>query len=119
MSNPPNLESVRRIEREVLQELCNLPDAAPDRARSHALCSLAVHEWKIADHRVVFNALRRSAGRDPALLREQLPAEATRLGFPDLDWRMYFDKTDPSDSRKIEHLARELLEASGEDAGQQ
>jgi hypothetical protein len=118
MSKLHNLASLTKLEREVLRLLCNLPDAPPDRPRAHALCQLAPHEWKDADHRIVFDALRRSPGREPALLREQLPAEATRLGFPDVDWTAYFVETLSCDSNKIEQLTRELLHASGEGGSQ-
>lgn len=118
MSNASNLDAVTKLEREVLRLLCHLPDAPPDRARSHALCNLSSHDWKDIDHGVVFNALRRSPGREPALLREQLPAEATRLGFPDVDWTEYFAEPVSSDAAKIEQLMRELFHASGEDTGQ-
>lgn len=118
MSNANNLDSVTKLEREILQLLCNLPDGPPERARSHALCNLVAHEWKDGDHRVVFNALRRSPGRDPKSLREELPAEATRLGFPDVDWTEYFEETDSSDTKKVEKLTRELLHSSREGAPQ-
>jgi hypothetical protein len=118
MSNAHNLDAMTKLEREVLRLLCNLPDRPPDRARSHALCNVSSHDWKDADHRVVFDALRRSPGKEPALLREQLPAEATRLGFPDVDWADYFAEAISCDSKKIEQLTRELLLASGEDARQ-
>jgi hypothetical protein len=118
MSHAHKFDSMTKLEREILRLLCNLPDAPPDRARSHALCNLSSHVWEDADHRVVFDALRRSPGKEPALLREQLPAEATRLGFPDVDWTAYFGDTISRDSREIEQLTRELLLASGEDASQ-
>lgn len=118
MSNSHNFDFVTKLEREVLRLLCKLPDAQPDRARSHALCNLSSHDWKDIDHRVVFDALRRSPGREPVLLREQLPAEATRLGFPDVDWAEYFVETISSDAKEIEQLTQKLLLASGEDASQ-
>lgn len=118
MSNTRNLDSEAKLEREILQLLCNLSDEPPERARSHALCNLVAHDWKDGDHRAVFNALRRSPGRDPKLLREQLPAEATRLGFPDVDWTEYFEKTDSADARKVEKLTRELLRLSREEPRQ-
>jgi len=117
MASPHNFEAVRKLELEILQQLCDLPDDPPLRARAHALCQLARHEWKDADHRVVFDALRRTAGRDPTLLREQLPAEATRLGFPDVEWSAYFHGPSPGNRRSTEQLMRELLDASGEAPG--
>ena len=118
MSNAHKFDSVTKLEREVLRLLCNMPDAPPDRTRAHALCQLASHEWKDADHRVVFNALRRCPGTEPPTLREQLPAETTRLGFPDVDWTAYFGETISTDSREFERVRRELLHASGEDSDQ-
>jgi hypothetical protein len=118
MLHAHNPDSVKNLEREVLRLLCNLSDAPPDRTRARALCQLASYEWKDADHRVVFNALRRCPGREPPTLRERLPAEATRLGFPDVDWIEYFAESLSCDAKEIERLTRELLLASGEGAGQ-
>lgn len=52
---------------------------------------LVGHSWVSPDHRVVFDALSRLANIPAAALEHQLPAEATRMGFPDIAWEKYFE----------------------------
>jgi hypothetical protein len=77
--------------------------------------NLEKYEWRDPEHRVVYEALQETQGTGPLSLslREQLPAHATRLGFPDVDWRDYFDgaESGPAD---IEALVRELKVAVAE-----
>jgi hypothetical protein len=47
---------------------------------------LAGYSWREADHAVVYEAIVRARSRDPEHWREQLAAQTTRMGFPDLDW---------------------------------
>jgi hypothetical protein len=61
-------------------------------------------------HRVVFEALTALPGRQPSALREQLPAQATRMGFPDVNWQNYFAA--PADAPAIETLVAQLLATS-------
>jgi hypothetical protein len=57
-------------------------------------------------HRVCFYRAAHNAGE----LREQLPAQATRMGFPDVNCDQYFVASD--DNAAIETLVAELLAAS-------
>jgi hypothetical protein len=50
---------------------------------------LADHCWREPDHAVVYESIIRARGRDPGHWREQLAAEATRMGFPDVDWEPF------------------------------
>ncbi len=50
---------------------------------------LADHLWQEPEHHVVYVALRQIRSRDPKVRRDQLPAQATRMGFPDVEWRAY------------------------------
>jgi len=72
--------------------------------------------WESAEHRVVFEAIARFGGRDSQRLREELPAQATRMGFPDVNWEAYLTpgETPPND---LEALVRDLTAASSADAG--
>ncbi len=76
------------LERRVLRELCR---ATLTRA-AWAKIGRALREytWRDVEHGLVYAAIQRLASRDPKTLREQLPAQATRMGFPDIDWQMYF-----------------------------
>ncbi len=52
--------------------------------------ALREYTWRDVEHGLVYAAIERLGSRDPQTLREQLPAQATRMGFPDIDWQMYF-----------------------------
>jgi len=69
---------------------------------------LSNHVWQDAEHRVVFEAIQRLSSSDPKLLREQLPAQATRMGFPDVSWDNYF-AAQPGTKLDFGSLVRELL----------
>jgi len=80
------------------------------RTREAILTALGAHRWRDPEHRVVFEALTFLPGRNTKQLREHLPAQATRMGFPDVNWDEYFAPR-ASDS-PIESLVAELLAAS-------
>ena len=75
------------LERRILRTLCggrNTP------ATWEALAiHLADHIWLEPEHWVVDEARRQIRSRDPKARREQLPAQATRMGFPDVEWATY------------------------------
>ncbi len=104
------------LESRILRVLCTTPSAFDIGATDHAtvraaiLARLRVHHWRDPEHRVVFEALTLLPGRTAAELREQLPAQATRMGFPDVNWDAYFARG--GDASSIESLVAELLEAS-------
>ena len=54
------------------------------------LRELHSHRWQDPEHRIVYEALAGVRVFDILSLREQLPAQATRMGFPDVDWTLYF-----------------------------
>ena len=74
------------------------------------LAKLGEHRWQHPEHRVLFEALALLQRRNATELREQLPAQATRMGFPDVNWDQYF--TASTDKATIETLVAELLAAS-------
>jgi hypothetical protein len=76
--------------------------------------SLGDYLWADQDHRIVFEALVRSAKVPASSLRERLAAEATRMGFPDIHWDAYFEAR-PSGSesnRTVAELIGELIPQS-------
>jgi hypothetical protein len=88
---------VRTLERRVLRSLCS--GACAPVVLADLLLGLRSYSWQDPEHRIVYEALtnvRRyeafTAVRAPEnlTLREQLPAQATRMGFPDVDWALYF-----------------------------
>ena len=103
-SAPDSLE----VERTLLRALCAPPLSYPE--RDAILCRIAEYNWRSPDHRVIYEALRRSRQPSSDALREHIVAEITRLGFPDIDIAPYFvpsalSKTD------VEKLISALLAA--------
>ena len=78
-----------QIERDILRELC----AGQIESRQwHSIVNrLFAYEWKDPEHKVVFDAWRAIKSDDALTRRQELPAQVTRMGFPDLDWGKYLD----------------------------
>jgi hypothetical protein len=79
------------------------------KTREAILTALRRHQWQDPEHRVVFEALTSLPGRNTKELREQLPAQATRMGFPDVDWDEYFSPR--AAESPVASLVAELLAA--------
>jgi hypothetical protein len=95
------------LERSVLRKMCAATPGA--RSLSEAKKMLEPYVWRDADNRVVFESLcGLSSGLTSAQLREQLPAQATRLGFPDVAWENYFTQDD-LDAGDVASLIEQLL----------
>jgi hypothetical protein len=126
-----NPRSLLALESRILRALCSDPppsisaptddaaavaapratNAAPlTAARTAILAKLHAHPWQDPEHRVVFEALTLLPRRHATELREQLPAQATRMGFPDVNWQKYF--TAPADDPAVETLVAQLLATS-------
>jgi len=75
------------IEREILRTLCGNAVSSADWLRT--MVRLARHSWKEPEHKVVYGALQALRTSDAQARRDQLPAQATRMGFPDVDWQLY------------------------------
>ena len=75
-------------ERSLLREICRAKLAHA--AWSKVASALSDYVWLDVEHGLVYSAIERLGAGDPRLLREQLPAQATRMGFPDIDWEVYF-----------------------------
>jgi hypothetical protein len=57
-----------------------------------ALRNLAGHKWWDEEHCLVYECLRTAAVRNRHVrLREEMAAEATRKGHPEVEWNLYFD----------------------------
>jgi hypothetical protein len=105
----------KEIEHRLLGALCTSSLTFED--RSDILRSLVDYNWVNPDHRVIYEALRRSRHRDSAALREHISAEITRLGFPDIEIEPFFA---PCALTEIEivGLANALLAAGAEPPNQ-
>ena len=69
----------------------------------------------------MFDALLRLANAPAALLRARLPAEATRMGFPDIHWNAYFDSANGEDDKPEpdETVAQSLAQIIAESVDRQ
>jgi hypothetical protein len=101
-------------ERAVLRRLCEtgLAGVAPD-----AVGLLTRYPWAVPDHRTIFEALVRLRSVSPGSLRGRLPAEATRMGFPEIAWDNFFTsfaslETFSNSRRTTSQLIDELISAS-------
>jgi hypothetical protein len=101
----------KELERRLLAALCASSLALED--RTDILGTLAYHNWINPDHRVIYEALRRSRHRDSATLREHISAEITRLGFPDIEIEPFFAPCTLTEI-EIAGLANALLAAGAE-----
>jgi hypothetical protein len=108
MPTQSQTQRVLELERETLCALC--VRASMNAQHPTAMRELSNHVWQDAEHRVVFEAIQRLSSSDPKLLREQLPAQATRMGFPDVSWERYFSPAE-KEKKDFEALVRELLAA--------
>jgi hypothetical protein len=108
-------DNAEEVERLLLGALCTGPLSRED--RGDILRSIADYNWTQPDHRVIYEALRRSRQRESLALREYIVAEITRLGFPDIGVEPFFNPcTLPK--AEIVGLANALL-AAGPDLARQ
>lgn len=97
------------LERALLRFLCT--SANPVALRTRLSQRFTQFVWRDPEHGVVYEALARIREKDSTSLREQLPVQATRLGFPDIDWALYLTDSGIPE-RNIEDVARELISNS-------
>lgn len=110
MNHAKDSHSILNLERGVLSALCG--DAIAADLRSRILTELRRHQWREAEHRIVYEALRNIGARDGAGIRERLPAQATRMGFPDVNWESYFARETVADGDLV-RMVQELLLMAG------
>lgn len=66
----------------------------------------AGYVWSDEEHRVVYECVRSARGRRVVRFREEMAAEATRMGHPDVDWDLYFKS--PGSGANLPELIRRL-----------
>jgi hypothetical protein len=108
MSPQNSAKRILELERNTLCALCIR--ASENARRETVMRELSNHVWQDAEHRVVFEAIQRLSSSDPQLLREQLPAQTTRMGFPDVNWENYFVPAGEAGD-DFDALVRELMAA--------
>jgi hypothetical protein len=102
---PADDKRILDVERAILRALCT--DSLPAAIRDSANDRLKGYEWRDQEHWVVYQALQRLHGHRRVSLREELPASATKLAFPDVNWPDYFG-AEELNKDSIEQLFREL-----------
>jgi hypothetical protein len=113
--------TIIELEREILRMLCDPREEADRKSREEAVLRLQAHRWRDAEHRIIFEAVAKLPGRNATELRRQLPAQATRMGFPDVHWETYFTSNTSRSAEgpqekscSLEALIARLRAASGE-----
>jgi len=97
------------LERAFLQSLCALD--GPGRREANLALKLANYIWCDPDNQIVFEALNRLSCKLTApQLRDQLPAQVTRMGFPVIIWENYLP-TDRTVDQNIHLIIDQLLAA--------
>lgn len=113
LSNPAPNQQLISIERDLLRALCQSEAPAELSAQAHS--DLQNHSWRGSDHQTIFEALLRIGSLRGRSLREQLAAQATRMGFPDINWNDYFGQAVAAEGeleRSVMELVRELKAAA-------
>jgi hypothetical protein len=111
MPRPHPSESVTELERKILRAFCARESSPED--WNQLAHRLADYSWQEPDHRVIYDALRGIRTREAKTRRDQLPAQATRMGFPDVDWSRFFEPVRLPEP-EIEELIRQLKAETAE-----
>ena len=109
LSSRPADQQLISIERDLLRALCQ--SSTPAELSAKARSGLENYSWQGSDHQTIFEALLSIGTARGRSLREQLAAQATRMGFPDINWDEYFEQASAAageSKRSVMELAREL-----------
>jgi hypothetical protein len=108
MSNEELPPSVADLERALLRAICR--QTLKSKTWEGVQRELSGHKWHDTDHAVVYAAVVKARNGGAADWRSHLAAQTTRMGFPDLDWKIYFADTGEPE-RMIIDLVRALKTA--------
>lgn len=100
---------IANLELAILSTLCAHTTSKSE--RQYAFQELAGYVWSEADRAVAYEAITRVGSHDPKNWREELPAQTTRMGFPDLDWTVYLTPRAGAQA-SLEELVGKLKEAA-------
>lgn len=98
-------QAISGLELALLQALCNT--GSPTHL-DRALRELESHQWSNPEYGVVYQALALVRGKSPQSWRNELPAQATRMGFPDVEWEIYLGEKADLQKAHLSELLREL-----------
>jgi len=115
MHREKKLDILVALERRILRRVCSSELPPPE--LSAVQRELVGYEWLGAEHQIVWDALTRMPRGVPEL-GKLLPAEAARMGFPDVEWGDFLsDRGERStacegEATGVMALLRELKEQS-------
>jgi len=111
MARPPQEEETPAVEVE-RQLLCAMCSRRVSRKQIiSAIDQLAGYAWLVPEHAIVFQAIRGALRLAHGSIRELLPAQATRNGFPDVEWPEYFARASDEET-SLNELANRLIARS-------
>lgn len=92
----PQSTRERQIEAErlLLSALCQR--SLPESTQEDVLRNFAKRKFAHPEHQLVFWALSKLLAKEPAVIQELLAARLTLLGFPDLDFKIFFESPVPA-----------------------
>lgn len=107
-----SVPSAADVELRLLREICSAAFTPADWNQIEQ--QLKGYTWRQIEHGLVYAAAQKLAIREPKLRREHLPAQATRMGFPDIEWPRYFgDEAGSGRPASLVRIARYVRELRG------
>jgi hypothetical protein len=113
MANESSLNQTLDLERSALRALCCGVSENRD-ALPAAMRDLSDYSWRGAEHRIVYETLARLRVSGGESVAGQLPAQATRMGFPDVDWNLYLQPAEAAQP-DISEIIRALKVAAAKE----
>ena len=101
----PKRNSTLEFERQLLRAMCSHRVSREQIITS--IGRLANYVWILPEHATVFHAICRAIRLDHTSWRELLPAQATLMGFPDVQWLEYF-AADSNEAASLDELVSRL-----------
>ncbi len=102
---------ISRLEEDILKVLCQGTAEGP--AREFMREHLRNYRWHEPAHQIIFQALLAIPSKSVEMICAELPAQLTRMGFPDLEWERLFEGELLSKS-EAEDLVRRIRETRDE-----
>jgi hypothetical protein len=112
MAEENSLDRVLDLERRILRAICCEPGIS-QQVRDAAIHDLRAYRWQDAENRIVYYAATKILKLGDVTAVEQLPAQATRMGFPDVNWELYLRPGERTET-DVMGLLRELKAAENE-----
>ena len=111
-------DNTSKLEHTILRALCRHTIQPAEWTELNR--KLARYVWREPDHAVAYQAILSAHRLDSKDWRAHLPAQTTRMGFPDLDWKVFLEpatgdalEPDVTDIRQL----IQLLKNSGDQSG--